>query len=120
MKIIADVTINSDYEITTVRKEINDGINIFLSPWITSAQTQITIDKGVNTAQIASFINSFDAVITVKGIFIQIGSKDFTTGTIAYKDKPIHEYTPTNETLIVPSLNNLTEDSNINYHFHIA
>ncbi|WP_046755877.1 hypothetical protein [Kordia jejudonensis] len=121
VKIKATITVDANYEITSVSKEINDGINIFLSPWITSAQEQITIDKGLNTAQIASFINSFDAVIELKDISFQIGSKDFTTGTIRYDEDPTpkYEFTPKNNALIVPSLNNLTKKSSITYAYHI-
>ncbi|WP_298423884.1 hypothetical protein [uncultured Kordia sp.] len=119
VKITASIIIDSNYEISIVSKEINDGINIFLSPWITSAQEQITIDKGINTAQIASFINSFDAVIEVTTISFQIGTKDFTTGTIQYDPEAKNEFTPANGTLVVPSLNNITNESSITYSFHI-
>ncbi|WP_430410649.1 hypothetical protein [Kordia sp.] len=121
VKISAAITIDSNYEITTVRKEINDGINIFLSPWITSAQAQITIDKGVNTAQIAAFINSFDAVIEVTKISFLIGSKNFTKGTISYGEdqEPKQEFTPASGALIVPSLNNITNESTITYSYHL-
>lgn len=121
IKITASIIIDTNYEITTVTKEINDGINVFLSPWITSVQAQITIDKGVSTAEIASFINSFEAVIEIESISFQIGSKDFTTGTISYDDDPAskQEFTPKNGALIVPSLNNLTKESSITYSYHI-
>lgn len=121
VKITASITVDSNYEITTVSKEINNGINVFLSPWITSAQAQITIDKGINTAQIASFINSFDAVIEVTNISFVVGSKDFTTGSIHYGENqaPKHEYTPVSGALLVPSLHNLTKESSITYSYHI-
>lgn len=121
VKVAASITIDTNYEVSIVSKEINDGINVFLSPWITSSQTQITIDKGVSTAQIASFINSFEAVIEVKDISFLIGTKDFTTGDISYGDnqEPKQEFTPANGALIVPSLNNLTKESTITYSYHI-
>jgi hypothetical protein len=117
LKIKADIKVNTDYDVTTVRKEINNGINLFLSPWITSAQTQLTIDKGINTAQIASFINSYKSILEVNSISFEIGKKNFNTGEIDYdKNEELQEFLPTLGNLIVPSLNNLTKESTIHYH----
>ena len=115
VKITADIQVKSNQDVTTVEKEVNDGINIFLSPWILSSQSQITIDTGLNTAQLASFINTYDSVLEVKSISFQLGTKDFSTGEITYQDSE-QEVTSEEGVILVPSLNNLTKDSEIKYH----
>lgn len=115
VKITADILLNSYEDVTSVSQEINNGINLFLAPWITSAQTQITIDNGLDTAELAAFINEYDSVLEITTLSFQIGTKDFTTGQINYQDH-IQEIAPTNGVLLVPSLNNLTENSLIKYH----
>ena len=114
VKITADIIINSDEDVTTVAKEMNANINMYISPWITSAQSQITIDTGLNTAQLASFITSYDSILEVKSISLQVGMKDFTTGKIVYTTST-QELARVDGIILVPSLNNTTENSLITY-----
>lgn len=111
VKINADIQLQSDEDVTTVAKEINNDINIYLAPWITSAQTQITIDTGLNTAQLASFINNYKSVLEVNHISFQIGTKDFATGLINYQPST-QEIAPKDGIMLVPSL----ENSLMKYH----
>ncbi|QHI37227.1 hypothetical protein IMCC3317_26050 [Kordia antarctica] len=114
VKITATIIINTGEDVTTVSKEINNDINVYMSPWITSAQSQITIDTGLNTAQLASFITSYDSIIEVKSISLQIGTKDFTTGEITFTTST-QELKQTDGIILVPSLNNITANSLITY-----
>jgi hypothetical protein len=114
IKITANIQVQSDEDVTTVAKEVNDGINIFLAPWITSAQTQITIDTGLNTAQLATFINSYDSILEINSISFQVGTKNFQTGEIDYQDSR-QEIIPATNIVLVPSLNNTTKNSLITY-----
>lgn len=116
VQITADIQLNSDEDVTTVAKEINTAINLFLAPWITSAQAQITVDTGLNTAQLASFINSYDSVLEVSSISLQIGTKNFTTGNITYETESMQGILQKDRIILVPSLNNLTKNSLITYH----
>jgi hypothetical protein len=113
--IIADIMINNDQDVTTVAKEINNGINIFLAPWITSAQSQITIDTGLNTAQLVSFITSYDSILEVKSIALHVITKSLSTGEISYTNSK-QEIPQVDGIIYVPSLNNLTKNSLITYH----
>ncbi|MBC8754341.1 hypothetical protein H2O64_06640 [Kordia sp. YSTF-M3] len=113
--IIADIQLQSDEDVTTVTKEINNAINIYLAPWITSAQSQITVDTGLNTAQLASFINSYDSVLEVNSISIQIVTENFNPKEIKPEDGK-QEISQEDGMILVPSLNNITENSFINYH----
>ncbi|WP_420571496.1 hypothetical protein [Kordia sp.] len=115
VQITADIEVQSDEDVTTVAKEVNDGINIFLAPWITSAQSQITIDTGLNTAQLVAFINTYDSILEVNSISFQLGTKNFTTGEISYQDST-QEVVAKDGIILVPSLNNLTKNSKIKYH----
>ncbi len=112
IKVTASILIAKGYEPSGVSKEINTDINIFLSPWIDATQQQITIDKGVNTAQIASFIKSFESIVEVESISIRLGTKDSGDNNITY-GAPVQEILPeAPSTLLVPSL----DYSSINYH----
>lgn len=117
VQITATIQVQPGEDITTVEKEVNNGINIFLAPWITSAQTQITVDSGLNTAQLATFINSYDSILEVKSISLLIGTKNFDTGAIDYlnKDEATQEIAQKDGILLVPSLNNTTKNSLITY-----
>jgi hypothetical protein len=114
VKITATIQVQPEEDVTTVEKEVNNGINLFLAPWITSAQSQITIDQGLNTAQLATFINSFDTILDVNDISFQIGTKDFSTGEITYGETK-QEVAATDGIVLVPSLNNTTKNSTITY-----
>ncbi|WP_298507611.1 hypothetical protein [uncultured Kordia sp.] len=115
VKITGDITVQSDQDVTTVEKEVNDGINIFLAPWITSAQSQLTIDSGLNTAQLSAFINTYDSILEINNLSFQIGTKDFSTGNINYQES-IQEVSQGDGSILVPSLNNTTKNSLIKYH----
>ncbi|MCH2193461.1 hypothetical protein [Kordia sp.] len=115
VKITGDIQVQQDEDVTTVEKEVNDGINIFLSPWITSAQSQLTIDSGLNTAQLAAFINTYDSILEINSLSFQIGTKDFSTGNITYQAST-QEVSQIDGAILVPSLNNTTKNSLIKYH----
>ncbi|PTX64058.1 hypothetical protein C8N46_101668 [Kordia periserrulae] len=114
VKITATIQVQPEEDVTTVAKDVNNGINLFLAPWITSAQSQIIIDQGLNTAQLATFINSYATVLDVNDISFQIGTKDFSTGEITYGDA-MQEVAATDGIVLVPSLNNTTKNSTITY-----
>lgn len=115
VKIKATIQVQPGEDVTTVTKEVNNGINMFLAPWITSAQEQITIDTGLTTAQLAAFINSYDSILEVESISFKIGKKNFDTGNIKYGKKR-QEVLPKDGVVLVPSLNNITENSLITYN----
>ncbi|MEP1489575.1 MAG: hypothetical protein ABJK28_14225 [Algibacter sp.] len=108
IKIIGDVTIAANNDVSGISKRINTGLNTFLSPWIKAIQPQITIDKGVNVAEIAEFIKNFKSVIRIANLSIQLGIKDKNTGLIHYGTPKQHIY-PFDikpSVLLVPSLDN--------------
>jgi hypothetical protein len=108
IKIIGDVTIAVNNDVSGISKRINTGLNTFLSPWIKAIQPQITIDKGVNVAEIAEFIKNYKSVISITSLSIQLGIKDKNTGLIHYGSSKQHIYPfdIKSSILLVPSLDN--------------
>ncbi len=79
LKIHADIEVDEGYQLEGVSKDINQGLNIFLSPWINSDQEQVIIDQGISDSQVAGFINSIEGVSMVNNI-------RFETWTVAGGD----------------------------------
>ncbi|MGG8496993.1 hypothetical protein ACQY1Q_11280 [Tenacibaculum sp. TC6] len=109
LKITGEIQILPGNSVAGVAKEVNNGISVFLSPWITSKQSQIAIDKGVSTAQIAEFIKSYKSIKAVNALTLYLGEKNPETGRIVYSDIPLKTITTQDlepYMLLVPSLNN--------------
>ncbi len=104
LKIEGKVEVVSGNSAEGVAKEINAGINVFLSPWITTLQSQIVINKGISVAQISEFIKSYKSVKSIDKLKLYLGIKIPGTENITYKG-PYHTVPPT-DTLLVPSLDN--------------
>ncbi|WP_417237172.1 MULTISPECIES: hypothetical protein [Flavobacteriaceae] len=109
IKIKGEVKIVSGYEPKGVAQKINTAINVFLSPWVTTSQKQITINKGVSVAQISEFIKSFKEVENIAFLELYLGKKEYTSGKMVYKKQPYYtvsllDIKPSD--LLVPSLNN--------------
>lgn len=109
VKIKGEVKVVAGYEPKGVAQKINTGINVFLSPWITTSQKQITINKGVSVAQLSEFIKSFKEVENITFLEFYLGKKEHDSGKIIYKSMPYHAVSVLDiklSNLLVPSLNN--------------
>jgi hypothetical protein len=71
LQVNVEIEVEDGFESDGVFKKINEGLNLFLSPWITTDQSQIKIDQGVSDAQVAAFIGTIDGVLTVADISFQ-------------------------------------------------
>ncbi len=117
IKIKADITIRNSYDKVDTANKINNGINIFLAPWIVSDQEQRTIGDTISTAQIATFIKTFEEVVSVNTITLSLGERNSRTGEIYYSLEGEQSLSAKRRSdLLVPSLNNLTANTEINYH----
>ncbi|WP_442266824.1 hypothetical protein ACSIGC_03745 [Tenacibaculum sp. ZS6-P6] len=125
LKIEGEITVTNSYAVEGVSKEINRRLNIFLSPWITTTQSQITIDSGISIAQISEFITSYPSIKSVQNLKLYLGERE-EKGKINYTKGPFQiietktvrgelqvdfelitkKYTINSNVLIVPSLNN--------------
>ncbi|RBW55867.1 hypothetical protein DS884_16085 [Tenacibaculum sp. E3R01] len=110
IKLIGEITIKTGNKPSGVAKLVNNGINIFLSPWISTNQSQIVIDNGVSIAQISEFIMStYNCIDSIINLAIKLGKKEATTGRIVYEKELHKNITPASLqafALLVPSLNN--------------
>ncbi len=100
----ASIIIKAGSESQGVIKQIQAGVNILLSPWISSDQEQIEIDKGLSTAQVAGYIESFAAVIAVDNIDFLLGERDAKSGTIIFKEAGQNINPQDPSILLVPAL----------------
>jgi len=68
----ATITIHDGYEIQTIQRTVQKALDLFLSPWISGSQTQITIDQNLTDIETAAFIKSIDGVMDVGKLFFNI------------------------------------------------
>jgi hypothetical protein len=102
LEVEADIDLAEGYQLDGVTKKINQGLGVFLSPWINCQQAQIKIDQGVSDAAVASFISGIDGVAAVNKIsfnsWILIGNeRDKVVSNGAGRIKPVYD-----NMLIVP------------------
>ncbi len=110
VKLVGEIIIKPGNKPSGVAKLVNKGINIFLSPWICTNQSQIVIDTGVSIAQISEFIvNTYDCIDSIEKLAIKLGKIEATTGRVFYKKETYQCINSTDlhaSVLLVPSLNN--------------
>jgi len=107
LKIKGTVTVTKGKLPEGVANKVNVGINVFLSPWIKTVQEQITIDSGVSAAQISEFITSYKSVTGISKLYLYLGTKNISTGVIAYESTPYQIITSKDlksSDVLVPSL----------------
>lgn len=68
VRVKATLTLSAGYEKDGVRQDVIDSINIYLSPWITSAQQQVAIDQGLSDAELGAFIKTIAGVASVESV----------------------------------------------------
>ncbi len=101
----ADIEIKPGFAAEGVIRKINEGLNLFLSPWIKTAQQQIIIDRGITDAQVAAFISGIDGVagvcdISFESWTIDGNSKQMVSGSEGSTIMPVNE-----KTLFVSAMN---------------
>jgi len=105
VEVHAEIELEDDFQPEGVFKKINDGLNIFLSPWIASDNPQIKIDQGLSDSQVAAFISTIDGVLSVTDIrFNSWIMKDGARQVIAPGGE--NEMVPVNDTTLFVSAMN--------------
>ena len=66
IEISAQVTVKTGNNIPAMQKNINDALNIYLSPWIAGASEHVSIEEGISESQLTGFIKSIEGVVAVK------------------------------------------------------
>ncbi|WP_431167534.1 hypothetical protein [Tenacibaculum halocynthiae] len=108
VKVIGEIKIAKGYKRDGVLKDINEGITIYLSPWIKTLQAQIQIDTGVSVTQISEFIKSYKSIKSIEFLKLYLGKKNENTREITYCG-PFQSIKPSDlkpSVLLVPALNN--------------
>ncbi len=77
-----------------VIQKINQGINIYLSPWIGSLQEQRTIGEPIRIAQLKKFISQFEGVESVSNLKLNNGQSDIINPdrTVLYVSSMQHHF----------------------------
>ena len=71
VKITATVLIKQGFEFQGVQQNINQQLNIFLSPWIATNTPQVLIDQEISDAKVAKFIKTIAGVLDVENVSFQ-------------------------------------------------
>jgi hypothetical protein len=66
VQVIATLVIGAWVNANDLLHALNQGITLFLSPWIDAAQVQYSLSLGVSHAAVLSFLASFDGVAAVQ------------------------------------------------------
>jgi len=69
--ITAILSLKNGYGQVGVDKAVNDALNIYLSPWISSSSKQIIIDSPVSDVQVMAFIKTIEGVESVESVIFQ-------------------------------------------------
>jgi hypothetical protein len=79
VQVVASVSIKLGFEKKGVETNINDALNIYLSPWIKSNKKQLQIDQGISDADVAKLIKTIAGVSQVESILF----KTYTTNNVS-------------------------------------
>lgn len=72
------IYINSSFELETTAQRITQALKVFLSPWITDQNNQITIDQGITDQQISEFLSQFSEISAIDAITLNISNANPT------------------------------------------
>jgi hypothetical protein len=78
----AQITVLPGYSFDSVVTEVEAAINLFLSPWITTKQLQLTPGKNLTAASIATLIKNVPGIRDVQDISFNKSSADTANGLI--------------------------------------
>lgn len=71
VKVFAGVTIDPDLEPLDMQQSIDQALNIFLSPWITSTAQQVIIGQPVSGAMVAGLLKNIPGILSVDDVRFQ-------------------------------------------------
>jgi hypothetical protein len=95
----ATISIDLGFDPKGLQRSINDALNIFLSPWITSNCMQINIDQSLSDSIVARFLKSIPGVAGVKSVSFQSSTNEDSIAEASYQRSVLP---PSYDLLIVP------------------
>ncbi|MFT3795824.1 hypothetical protein [Flavobacterium sp.] len=100
----ATVVLEDGYEIHGVQRAVQQALNLFLSPWIASDFTQVSIGQPITETETAAFLQTIAGVKAVSKLFFTVGDRIGYTDT----DHPLQTVIPNHAgTLLVSGINHL-------------
>jgi hypothetical protein len=110
VQVTANLYLETGFAEEGARKKIIHALDIFLSPWIASNESQIAIDEPITDAQVADFINDIEGVAGVESVSFLTWSIDPQTGQQKKTGPGEQTITPmTESTLFVSGMNHVIE-----------
>jgi hypothetical protein len=71
--VIATLVIQETANASELLQTLNDGVNLYLAPWIHAEQAQYTIGDGLSQAAVTRFLAGFDGVVAVPSLRLAVG-----------------------------------------------
>ena len=108
----ATITLFDGYELQGVQKDINEALQLFLSPWISTTTTQIIIDNPLTNVEVINFIKTRPGVSNVSELYFTTSYTDKNGKLITQDQVTTISLVENPELLIASSLNhNINERS---------
>lgn len=101
ISVTAGITLSAGYEGDSVVARVQNGINLYLSPWVAGRQEKAAIKQPISNSEMAAFIQTIEGVDSVNSVKLKSSlgnSYDVTNGTM-----PVTIY-PSGASLFVSSL----------------
>jgi hypothetical protein len=83
INIVCTIAILPGYQLQQVQMNVMQSLNLYFSPWISSAVTQLAPGEGFNASQIAALIQNIAGVSTLSSLTISYGSSPSNCSTNA-------------------------------------
>ncbi len=78
VKVALDLVAIQDSSANEIAARVEQELNLFLSPWISSDGPQVTIDTAITAVQIATFVASLSGVLQVNNVRLQTWTEPAT------------------------------------------
>ncbi|VXB08513.1 conserved hypothetical protein [Flavobacterium sp. 9AF] len=101
----ATITLFDGYEFQGVEKEIQTGLSLFLSPWITTNNLQIIIDEPLSNIDVINYIKTISGVSNVSELYFTTSRID-ANGTTVTTDNVTEISLVQNPELLIASSTN--------------
>jgi hypothetical protein len=95
VKVTADLVVSEGHSPDEIALSVNQQLNVFLSPWISSNDSQVTIGNAITAAQVSRFLAGLPGVLLVKEVLLQSWTdfapnpRDYTTAVLSPKDPSV-------------------------------
>lgn len=114
VQLVVDVETELSFQIEGIKGEINNALNLFLSPWIKDSGKQIAIGQPISNGQISRFLMEIKGVLKVNDVSFQVYSLDESNNKIL----DITAFT--NKGMIKPTMSSIIFNSYMDHLINIS